>query len=302
VHGGLARRPSAADEVEVSAIRTNAAAAMLGVSPSTLRSWERRFGWPAPERSAGGHRQFALADVEALRAAFADTRDVAAAVTLARERGAGPAGPARLCAALARFDEDAADRVAEESIAVRSVERTVEEVLLPGVATLEHGSAERGFATRWATGWLAAALRAAPPASRDAAVVIFDAGEPGGLDGLHAHALELALRRHGVRTLCLPAALDPRRLAHAMHAVRPAAIVLAGSGTSLDVLGRLVFAARRACGGDVAVAEFRGALPQTGATTVPSLGERPLTACEALLALLGGASEPGRRPLRAVAG
>jgi MerR family transcriptional regulator, light-induced transcriptional regulator len=39
-------------------IRTNAAAAMLGVSPNTLRSWERRFGFPEPHRTAGGHRQF----------------------------------------------------------------------------------------------------------------------------------------------------------------------------------------------------------------------------------------------------
>jgi len=35
------------------AIRTNAAAAMLGVSPNTLRSWERRFGYPEPRRTAG---------------------------------------------------------------------------------------------------------------------------------------------------------------------------------------------------------------------------------------------------------
>ncbi len=48
-------------------IRTNAAAAMLGVSPNTLRSWERRFGFPEPRRTAGGHRQFDLAQIEALR-------------------------------------------------------------------------------------------------------------------------------------------------------------------------------------------------------------------------------------------
>ena len=35
---------------------------MLGVSPSTLRSWERRFGFPAPRRSTGGHRQYELAE------------------------------------------------------------------------------------------------------------------------------------------------------------------------------------------------------------------------------------------------
>ena len=53
------------------AIRTNAAAAMLGVSPSTLRSWERRFGYPEPRRTAGGHRQFDLNEIEALRSRLA---------------------------------------------------------------------------------------------------------------------------------------------------------------------------------------------------------------------------------------
>ena len=32
----------------MSGIRTNAAAELLGVSPNTLRSWERRFGYPKP--------------------------------------------------------------------------------------------------------------------------------------------------------------------------------------------------------------------------------------------------------------
>ena len=34
----------------MSVLRTHAAAAMLGVSPNTLRSWERRFGYPTPQR------------------------------------------------------------------------------------------------------------------------------------------------------------------------------------------------------------------------------------------------------------
>ncbi|HEX7297452.1 MAG TPA: MerR family transcriptional regulator, partial [Solirubrobacteraceae bacterium] len=71
-------------------IRTNAAAAMLGVSPNTLRSWERRFGFPEPRRTAGGHRQFELAEIEALRSAFEETHNISSAVALARERGAGP--------------------------------------------------------------------------------------------------------------------------------------------------------------------------------------------------------------------
>ncbi|MEA2284752.1 MAG: MerR family transcriptional regulator, light-induced transcriptional regulator, partial [Solirubrobacteraceae bacterium] len=121
------------------AMRTNAAAAMLGVSPSTLRSWERRFGYPEPRRSAGGHRQFDVAEIEALRSAFQETQNVSSAIALARDRGEGPATPARLRGALMRFDEPEADRVLEESLAVRSVERTVEEVLLPGVGGLDGG-------------------------------------------------------------------------------------------------------------------------------------------------------------------
>ena len=150
----------------MSAVRTNAAAAMIGVSPSTLRSWERRFGFPTPRRTAGGHRQFDLVEIEALRAAFEETQNVSSAISIARERGAGPASPTRLRSALTRFDEDGADRVIEESLAVRSVERTVEEVLLPAIESLDDGTVppppEYNIAWRWATGWLAAQQRVAP--------------------------------------------------------------------------------------------------------------------------------------------
>ena len=137
-------------------VRTNAAASMLGVSPNTLRSWERRFGYPTPRRTAGGHRQFDVRELEALREAFEQTHNVSSAVRLARERGPGPASPRRLRSALMRYDEDEADRVLEESLMVRSIERTVEEVLLPGVELIatpvgEPPSPEHGFAWRWAS-------------------------------------------------------------------------------------------------------------------------------------------------------
>jgi DNA-binding transcriptional MerR regulator len=283
-------------------IRTNAAAAMLGVSPSTLRSWERRFGFPEPRRSAGGHRLFELAEIEALRSAFEETGNVSSAVALVRDRGAGPSTAARLRSAFARFDEGEVDRVLEESLAVRSVERTVEEVLLPGVGALEHGTAEQAFAWRWATGWLAAATRLAPPAARAEGVVVFDATAPGEPDALHAQALELALRRRGVRTLTLGAAIEPARLSRALHAVGPRAVVLTGRAASLDTMARLVFAARREQGDGVAVFDFRGALPETGASTVERLGPRPVGACERILAVLDGAPAATGRALHAVNG
>src|SRR4249920_2618699 len=123
----------------MSVIRTNAAAAILGVSPNTLRSWERRFGYPKPRRTQGGHRQYDIAEVEALREAFVETNNISSAISLSRERGEGPSTAARLHDAFGRFDETKADRLMEESLALRSVERTVEEVLLPAVEELDEG-------------------------------------------------------------------------------------------------------------------------------------------------------------------
>ena len=111
-------------------IRTNAAAVMLGISPNTLRSWERRYGFPKPQRSAGGHRQYSLTEIEALRLTLAETHNVSSAISLARERGEGPSTPSRLTATFTSFDEDGANRLLEESLGLRSVERTIEEVLL----------------------------------------------------------------------------------------------------------------------------------------------------------------------------
>jgi MerR family transcriptional regulator, light-induced transcriptional regulator len=250
----------------MSAIRTNAAAAMLGVSPNTLRGWERRFGYPMPRRTEGGHRQFELAEIQALRQAYAETHDIASAVSIARERGEGPSSPARLRSALSGFSEDAADRLLEESLAVRSVERTAEEVLLPAVGLLAEGSPERAFAGRYATGWLAAATRVAPPASREEGALIFDATQPATVEALAVQALQLFLRRAGLRVLTLPVELDPTRVGSALRALRPGAIVLAGS-CSPDVWGRLVYAARQAEPG-VGVFEYR-ASPSSASALAP---------------------------------
>jgi MerR family transcriptional regulator, light-induced transcriptional regulator len=275
----------------MSTVRTNAAAEMLGVSPNTLRSWERRFGYPNPRRTQGGHRQFELPQIEALRQAFSETHNISSAIALARERGEGPSTSTRLQSAFAAFDEDKAGRLLEESLAVRSVERTVEEVLLPGVEAVageEPPTPELQFAWRFATGWLAAAQRVAPPAHRPDGVMLFDASRLFDVDALHAQALELALRRGGLRTLTLSVELDPTRLARALRALGPRAVVLTGRRASMDTLGRLVFAARR---GDqpVEVFDYRGALPDTGASTVARLGSSPLAARDLVLDALADA-------------
>src|SRR5919106_1469146 len=98
-------------------IRINAAAEMLGVSPSTLRSWERRLGYPLPRRTPGNHRLYGLDEVETLREALRETGNISSAVEVAQRRGRGPASPALLLVAFDGFDEAAAHRELEESMA-----------------------------------------------------------------------------------------------------------------------------------------------------------------------------------------
>lgn len=269
-------------------IRTNAAASMLGVSPNTLRSWERRFGFPKPRRTPGGHRQYDLNEVEALRAALEDAHNISSAISMARERGEGPATPTRLASAFSRYDEAACDRILEESLAVRSVERTVAEVLLTAVdeTGTGDGSAERDFAWRFATRWMSAAMRAAPPSTRAEGVVVFDSAPAGSADALHAQALELVLRRSGLRTLTLGAELEQARLSHALAALRPGVVIFSGRRQSLDAVGRVVYAARRAGGESVVILNFRGGLPDSGASTVTALEPTLPEAREQVLAAL----------------
>jgi DNA-binding transcriptional MerR regulator len=269
-------------------IRTNAAAVMLGVSPNTLRSWERRYGFPRPRRSPGGHRQYALGEIESLRATLAETHNVSSAIALARQRGEGPSSGSRLAAAFASFDEDKANGLLEESLALRSVERTIEEVLLTGVSAHADQAAatpEYEFGWRYATGWLCALKRLAPPATRAPGVLVLDASSPLELDALFAQALELMLRRAGIRTLSLSTAITPTRLVRALPALNPRAVVLAGRGISLDALGRLVYSVRSVVH-HAAIFDYRGAVPDTGASTVLRLGATPLAARDLLLAQL----------------
>ena len=226
-------------------VRTNAAAAMLGVSPNTLRSWERRFGFPTPRRTAGGHRQFDLArDRGAAAGLRADAQRVLGDPPRARARSGPGVLAARLRSALARFDEERG-RPGPRGEPRRAL----------GRADGRGGPAARRRAHRRARGRGAdarARLRAgagrargspprrrvAPPASREEGVLIFDACRPPDIDALHAQALELLLRRAGVRALCIDGRLRPRPPAAALGTLSPRAVVLAGRGAPLDVLGR----------------------------------------------------------------
>jgi len=234
---------------------------------------------------------------------------VSSAILLARARGEGPSSAARLFSAFAGFDEERADRLLEESLALRSVERTVVEVLLAAVAAhlvdSKPETPEYEFAWRHATGWLSAQKRLAAPASRDQAVLIFDATLPFDFDAVQVHALELVLRRFGLRTLSLTPSPNPTRLGRAVRAFTPTAVVLTGQRAKLQVLARVVHLVRTV-GRETLVCDYRNALPDTGAVTVCRLGESVIAARDRLVDRLDAQARPaqgsaGLRPRAATA-
>ena len=268
-------------------IRTTAAASILGVSTNTLRSWERRYGFPSPRRSSGGHRQYAIDEIQALRQTLGETHNVSSAIALARRRGVGPASQSRLALAFGTFDYEQADRLLEESLVLRSVERTVEEVLLPAVAELADSAgatAEYELAWRYASGWLAALARQTASAGAGE-VLIFDASAPCDLDALYVQALELFLRRSGVAVARLTPEVERSRLGRALRALDPRAVIVTGRRSSLDTLGRIVYTVR-SMRLPPPVLDYRDALPDTPASTVVRLGDTPLAARELLVELL----------------
>jgi DNA-binding transcriptional MerR regulator/methylmalonyl-CoA mutase cobalamin-binding subunit len=256
-------------------IRTNAAAEVLGVSPNTLRSWERRYGFPTPRRTPGNHRNYELVELQTLRDALTETGNISSAVALARQRQAAPPTDDSLLSAFESFDEEAADRAIEESLALRPLERTVEELLLPAIDKLAadpEREAELQFASRWATGWLHGARRLASAASRPAGILLLDASHGNDAEAVHSQALDLALRRAGFRVLMLSDDLAEQRMERALSALRPTAIILCGPNAETQSAVALVRRIREA-GVDAPLLGFRA--DGLIGDAIPSAGERP---------------------------
>ena len=53
-------------EVEIP-LKTSEVSSLIGVPVPTIRSWERRYGWPTPRRTDGGHRRYTAEEVKQLR-------------------------------------------------------------------------------------------------------------------------------------------------------------------------------------------------------------------------------------------
>src|SRR5919202_3525733 len=63
----MAHLPLLAQLSTVPVFNTRAVAHETGVPPDTFRAWERRYGVPRPQRTAGGHRLYSERDIAIIR-------------------------------------------------------------------------------------------------------------------------------------------------------------------------------------------------------------------------------------------
>lgn len=231
-------------------LKTSEAASLLNVSPNTLRAWERRFGYPKPQRSAGRHRLYTHGEVAALRDALQQGLSISSAISRARE--ALSTDTHTLVGALAGFELDRADSAMESALALRSVERAVEEVLLPSLeelgARFGTDSAPWALAARWASGWLRRAQRLAPPPARRSAILVGDATrselDP---DALAVRAFELFCGRSGARVMALPVS-SVAGLGDVVTSLSPDAVVIAGRHLADDDVALWAYRVRATVG------------------------------------------------------
>lgn len=143
--------------------RIQTVAELTGVPAATLRAWERRYGVPAPMRTASAYRLYSEQDVELV----SRLRDLCAnegmapaeAARLLRETGVAPEADAvgadpyvvardRLVAAVDRFDPDALEAELHHALCLGSASVIFERVL---------GPALREIGDRWHAGLLGVA-------------------------------------------------------------------------------------------------------------------------------------------------
>jgi DNA-binding transcriptional MerR regulator len=231
-------------------LKTSEAAALLNVSPNTLRAWERRFGFPKPQRSPGKHRLFTHGEVAALRDALQEGLSISSAISRAREGLVADTNS--LLGALVSYERERADGAIEAALALRSVDRSVEEVLLPTLDEISRRygteSAAWAFAAQWGSDWLRRAKRLAPPPVRSVSIVVGDASrdelDP---DAPYLRAFELLCVRAGVGLLSL-SARGVAGIGDAVAVHRPNLVVVAGGHLDDDTVARWAYAIRLSIG------------------------------------------------------
>jgi DNA-binding transcriptional MerR regulator len=119
-------------------LTTSEVSSLTGVPVPTIRSWERRYGWPSPRRTGGGHRRYSTEEVNRLCllrdevvAGRSAQQAVALLQQLAKQHQKEYAD--RIVKGALALDQQRVRSALEDAAAALTVEQAIEGVVLPAL-------------------------------------------------------------------------------------------------------------------------------------------------------------------------
>ncbi|MFD9700976.1 MerR family transcriptional regulator [Lentzea sp. NPDC059081] len=220
-----------------------AVAGMLGISPTTLRTWDHRYGLGPSGRTEGGHRRYEQADVQVLRRMVVLTGQgvaAAAAAVLARQEPAprastpiGDDGSRRaqrtFLAAAERLDEPVMLDLAAKLIADHGVVSAWDSVFVPCLVRLGEQVAATGQGVEvehMASGSVVQTLRDVPRANGPGPLAALLSCAPDEQHVLALEALGAALSEVDCQWRGLGARVPADALRDAVTRLRPAVVLI----------------------------------------------------------------------------
>ncbi len=215
-------------------IRIGELARRTGVSPELLRAWERRYGLPRPERSAGGYRLYSAEDerrVGTMTGALGRGISAAEAAKLALGDAGDLPSAGTLVEALVAFDDVGAHAALDRLLSSLTLESVLRDSVLPALRDLgerwqrgEITIAQEHFASNLLRGRVLGLARGWDRGSGARALLACPAGEQHDLSLI---VFGLALREHGWRVTYLGADTPVATIAETARALRPDLVVMA---------------------------------------------------------------------------
>jgi MerR family transcriptional regulator, light-induced transcriptional regulator len=215
-----------------------------GVAAATLRQWERRYGFPSPERSNAGYRLYGDLDVAHIRAMkqyIDDGVPASRAAEMVRQGSAVASGPRplstlshELVAALVDLDEARADRIVGEAHALHPIEGVMLDLFratMIELGRLWHDGAiattTEHFASSYVHGRLRQLMSLAGLNRQGKRVIV--ACAPFDQHELGAMMLAVFLRREGYAVYYVGANTPVADLAGMARTLQPAAVMISAS-------------------------------------------------------------------------
>ena len=235
-----------------------------GLKPDTLRAWERRYGVPNPDRTAGGHRLYSQDDIDLLKWLVARQEEglsISRAVDLWQRlqadgknpffelpieeeeetpqsaTGYVPVGATLIqmrdawIEACMQFNEQSAEHVLNQALSMYTPEIVCLELLQRGLSQIGVGwyegkytAQQEHFASALAMRRLESLLAGTPPPTRSGRILVGCAPEEE--HTFSALLLTLLLRRRGWEALYLGANVPTARLEATLAAADPKLVIL----------------------------------------------------------------------------